>query len=235
MVSLFSDFSNWTFYFNIYVLIYENSFALDYSFFITSWYVDAKAFLIILRKISFWKSYFLFPESSVSSGVIVWLVLFILVLPVAGWPAGRLTSGNWKPWVNALWLAGMMLGWMDWELAFRREGSQSHFVQFLEREATPLFLPFFGLGINARMHNLLVRGRSQLVFHFLLFSFHGKANHLFWLPSPSCPPYPVVLMEAPGVYLVITPFVADAFFACDSLHRNASKFIILFCNDSFVI
>lgn len=91
---------------------------------------------------------------------------------------------------------------MGWELAFVGKDPQKHIVHFLERGAAPVLLPFFGLGINARMHvNCMSKDRdrgrtgmkSKLLFRFLSFlASMEKANHPFHPSSLFCPPHLVI-------------------------------------------
>lgn len=198
--------------------------------------MDAKSFLITLRKISFEKVIFCFLNHLYFH----WSCCFsclILMLPMAGWPPERLTSSHQKHWDDAFCLAGIMLGWTGWELAL---GASAHRGGSFSLLAIPLPCLFWGLGINARLHVICmyrVGMRSHVLFCFLLFSFHGKANLPFpfrfsLLPSlhndSNLEPLWCLLGNhalccRPLLCLLLTV----------TLHRNTSKFIILSCADSF--
>lgn len=87
------------------------------------------------------------------------------------------------------------------------------------------------------------RGRVGIPFCFLIpfssFQLPWRSQPLFLSPFLFLPSLPSgANLEPPGVDMAITPFVAEPFFACSWLWlfpQKASKFIILSCDNSFVI
>lgn len=104
--------------------------------------------------------------------------------------------------------------------------------------------------VSARMHVICTygcggRGRVGILFscflvlfHFLLFSFHGKASHHF---HPLLTPVPPTSganwspLEFTWQSLLLLQNPSLPALGCGSYYKNASKFIVLSCGDCFVI
>ena len=107
-----------------------------------AWDMDIWSFLITLRKISFEKSCFLFLESS------LFLLRLLLHLFDPGLPHGRmtlerLTSSHWKHWGDAFCLAGIVLRWTGWYLAWGGSACRGGLFSFFSHSPP---LPFLGPG-----------------------------------------------------------------------------------------
>lgn len=138
----------------------------------------------------------LFPVSWIiftSSGVVV---SSVLVLPMAR-VSRKADQHSLETLGNAFWLADIILGWMDWEMAFRGRAYRAVCSISWERSLSLCS----HVGLSARMHVICIygdegRGRIRIpfssflfLFYFLLFSFYEKASCHFhpFLLLPNLP------------------------------------------------